>query len=414
MKILLLNQFFWPDISATGQLLTDVAADLAGQGHDVTVVCGTPSYGGRRESERPHVRVEYLRGFGFSRGPVTRFLSYLSFLALCLWRTMWLARPDVVVTLTTPPLISIIGTLLKASKGCRHVIWEMDIYPDLAVELGLLRDDAWLTRLCRTLANVARTKADCVIALGECMRRKLISMEVEADRIQVVENWADSEVFHPPLWRDWNGKLRVVYPGNLGLGHDVETLAAAVLALKDSEDVVFQFVGGGKGFEELREMCRARGIRICEFLSYEDPHRLAEERLAAAHVGIVTQKAACSGLLVPSKVYPLMAAGLPFIFVGPRDATPNLLIERHDCGWQIRNGDAEGLVRVLQDLVTSRAPLAAAGNKASEAFLERYERALGTRDVCTAILGQPVSSFATHTEIRLQEENNTSVLDPTP
>jgi len=393
MKILLLNQFFWPDISATSQLLTDVAAELSLEGHDVSVICGKPSYDGHRESTSPAVQVEYLTSFGFSKNRLERLFSYLSFWGLCVLKVMRRKRPDVVVTLTTPPLLSLIGTLLKTVKGCRHVVWEMDIYPDLAVELGLLREHALSTTLLRRVSNKSRHQSDCIIALGNCMRTKLVAMGLPKDKISVAENWADTRIFQPPPQKFLDGKLRVVYPGNLGLGHDVETLVAAVKRLGDSEDVTFQFVGGGQGFEDLREICRAQARSICEFLPYEDPHRLAEVRLSNAHIGLVSQKSSCVGLLVPSKVYPLMASGIPFVFVGPPNATPNLLIQRHKCGWHICNGDVDGLVALLRELARNRSVIPEAGGRAREAFLKEHEVSIGARRVCNLITGVSPSSL---------------------
>jgi len=382
MKVLLLNQFFWPDLSATSQLLTDVARELAAQGHEVRVVCGRSSYGGRAKSDAPQVRVEHLPDLPFSKSRIVRPLSYLSFWVLCFWKVLFGTRPDVVVTLTTPPLLSVIGTVLKRVSGCQHVIWEMDVYPDLAVELGLIHGRSWSTRLLRTLAGFARRRADCVIALGECMRDRLVKLGTTPDSISIAENWADGSVFHPAPEKDWGGKLTIVYPGNLGLGHDVETLLGALECMQLAPDLKLVFVGGGKGLELVRTFCASHGSSMCEFFSYEDPARLAGERLAHAHIGLVTQKESCAGLLVPSKVYPLMAAGVPFLFIGPSTATPNRLIERFGCGWYVRNGDVTSFVETLRHLARNRDLVAAAGARARRAFEAHYDLPDGVGRIC--------------------------------
>jgi glycosyltransferase involved in cell wall biosynthesis len=207
----------------------------------------------------------------------------------------------------------------------------------------------------------------------------------------VAGNWADGNVFHPPTQKDWGGKLTVIYPGNLGLGHDVETLISAVSQIGDSEDIRFLFVGGGAGLDQLREACRAQGSSVCDFLPYEDPCRLAKLRFSVAHIGLVSQRESCTGLLVPSKIYPLMASGLPLVFVGPSDATPNLLIERHECGWRIRNGDPGGLVKALRELAENRDLVLAAGVRARNAFLREHDVSIGARRVCCSIIDVPFS-----------------------
>ena len=134
MQVLLINQFFWPDTAATGQLLTDVARDIDPDTHAVTVLCGNSSYGTFDAGAPPPVKVVQCGGPAFSRGKVTRVVSYVSFLMSAAMRGIREPRPELVVTLTTPPLISLLGTLLKTVRGSRHFIWEMDVYRDIAVD----------------------------------------------------------------------------------------------------------------------------------------------------------------------------------------------------------------------------------------------------------------------------------------
>ncbi len=385
MKILLLNQFFWPDLAATSQLLTDVARELVARGHQVRVICGQPAYAGCSETDLPSVQVEYLPDLRFSKNHRARLFSYLSFWILCFGKAVFSKPPDVVVTLTTPPLLSLLGAVLKIIQRCRHVIWEMDMYPELAVELEMISRNGAFTRFLHRVAGLARRRADVVIALGECMRDRLIEFGMDSNRIIIAENWANGNLFQPSPDRNREARLTVVYPGNLGLGHDVETLRCALIALHETNDPKFLFIGGGKGVEEMKALCAEQSLTNCRFFPYEDPTTLARERFSRAHVGLVTQKESCSGLLVPSKVYPLMAAGLPFIFIGPCSATPNLLIRRFGCGWHISNGDDKTLVETLRFLAGRRDLVSDAGRRARHAFLERFDVRAGAARVCDAI-----------------------------
>lgn len=380
MRILLLNQFFWPELAATSQLLTDVARHLAEEGHQVTVVCGSSSYAGRDTTPPPPVEIIRVAEGAFSRGHAARLLSYATYFAAAAWHGVRIARPDVVISLTTPPLLSTVGMLVQRLRGARHYIWEMDLYPEVAVDLGMLRGTSLVARLSGGIADFTRLRADGIIALGECMRDRLAARGVPPARIRVAENWADGTLFHP-LPHIPGDALRVIYPGNLGMAHETETLARAMHELAP-DPVRFQFVGGGSRQGWLREA--TAGLRGVTFLPYCD--RPALNRLfAASDAGLVTQNDRCTGSVVPSKIYCMMAAGLPFIFVGPRAATPGRVLERFGCGWRVECGNHAALAALLRMLAANPAEVRAAGARARAAFLEHYDTPAGVRRIAHII-----------------------------
>lgn len=362
MKVLLLNQFFAPDPAPTGQLLADVASHLAAEGHQVTVVCTRrPSYANRS----PHHAL--------------RLASWLAFYASAAWRSLR-ARPDLVLTLTTPPLLPLIGTLLKKLRHARHFIWEMDVYPDVAVALGVLPPRSFLTRATGALADYSRRHADRIIALGPCMRDRLIARGIPASKIQVAENWANGSQIRPQPFPK-TSPLTVLYSGNLGMAHDVDTIAAAMRRLASDGRFRFVFAGAGSRRKPLENLC----LPNVTFLGYQDASRLSAH-LAACHLGLVTQNPATLGCVVPSKTYALMAAARPILFIGPRDATPAKIIERTQCGWQIDPGDSEGLLSLLHLLASDQALIHQAAHRAHQAFLTHYNLPQGVAGICS-ILG---------------------------
>src|SRR5579875_3214187 len=232
--MLFINQFFWPDSSATSQQLTDLVIGLAARGEDIEVLCGASGgYAEAAGSEAPRATVHRVRALPFTRGKLGRVFSYLSFYATAFARGLTLRRPDVVVSMTTPPLISLLGTCIQMLRGSRHYIWEQDVYPDIAVDLAHIREGSLLHRITGALADFSRRRADGIIALGECMRDRLISRGVAPEKIFVAEHWANSTTI-TPLPRPGNQQeLVLLYSGNLGLAHDLETLLGTMLALKD-------------------------------------------------------------------------------------------------------------------------------------------------------------------------------------
>ena len=172
----------------------------------MTAIYGASGYATTDDTPRPPVRILRPSSTRFSRDAVGRVLSYGSFLAGALVAGFRVGRPDTVVTLTTPPLTSVFGRMLKLSRGCRHFIWEMDVYPDIAVDLGALKPRSLLTCLIGALADWSRRNADGIIVLGEEMKARLIARDIPAHKIHVAENWADGAEITPlpfPKGRWW-------------------------------------------------------------------------------------------------------------------------------------------------------------------------------------------------------------------
>lgn len=386
--VLLINQFFWPDTAATGQLLTDVAREIDSKVYLVTVLCGTSVYGAVDTTCPPGVNIVQFRGTTFSRRKIGRVASYASFLARAASRGVRGPKPALVVTLTTPPLISLLGTLLKILRGSRHFIWEMDLYPDIAVDLNVLKAQSVVTRLIGNIADFSRKKADGIIALGDDMKARLVSRGIPEHKIHVAENWADGREIVPAPFQE--GPLVVHYSGTFGLAHEEHTIAQAMRLLRDDRRFRFVFTGGGARREWLEEFCRVEGIGTAEFRPYASRYELGRS-LAEGHVGLVTQIPETAGAVVPSKTYGIMAAGRPMLYVGPRRATPALVIERHKCGWRIEPGDAAGMVCLLKQLEQDRNLVREAGARARCAFEEYYDRPIGVTRILS-ILGLSAGS----------------------
>lgn len=378
MNILAINQFFWPDTAPTGQFLTDITRAMDSNIHSITVMCGTSAYGAVDTSSPPRVKIVRLGGLPFSRGKVGRIASYAFFLVSVVVRSIREVKPGLVLTLTTPPLVSIVGTLVKSVRGSRHFIWEMDVYPDIAVDLNVLKARSPLTKLIGTLADFSRRRADGIIALDQDMKARLMARGIPEDKILVAENWADGREILPAPFQE--GPLVVHYSGTLGLAHEEYTIAEAMRQLRNDNRFRFVFAGGGARRAKLEEFLRTEGIRTVEFRPYADRSDLGRS-LAVGHVGLVTQRPETVGAVAPSKIYGIMAAGRPILYIGPSTATAERIIQQCGCGWRIEPGDVEGLVRLLLQLEQNRDLLKNAGARARAAFEEHYDQPIGVARV---------------------------------
>jgi colanic acid biosynthesis glycosyl transferase WcaI len=364
MRVLIINQPFWPDVVATAQHMADWAEQLAARGHTVTVIASRSVYG-RQGAVLPKtdtykgVRILRVGSNLFGKGRIlTRLVDFGLFHLGAMGKALTLPRQDVVVCLTTPPFIGIVGMMAKVLRGSRYVQYEMDIYPDIAVALGTLKRGGLAARLFERLHRRMLRAADRVVVLGRCMRRVLLAKGVEGleRKLRVVTPWAEvpAETVSPEereglSFRKQHGledKFVVMYAGNLGLGHDIQTLLGVIERFRDEATIRFVFVGGGQRTREIREQVSAEGYRHVLLLDYL-PREELPGMLAAGDVHVITQGAGTAGLIVPSKLYGILAAGRPSIYVGPADAEIPYTLREESVGTVLAPGDVEGFITAM-------------------------------------------------------------------
>jgi putative colanic acid biosynthesis glycosyltransferase WcaI len=381
VRVLLLNQYYWPDLAPTAQLLSDVGAALAAGGHTVTAVASRRAYSGDARhplvGERDGVRVLRVPATALGRGSAfDRLADYASFIAGAAPLAL-LARPDVVLALSTPPLVAALGLVVGRLTGARVISWVMDVYPDVAVELGMVPAGGRAARFLRRLAARVARDSDVLVALDDAMRRKLLAQGATPEKVEVIDNWADGEHIRPradnPLRRrlGLEGVFTVSYSGNMGLGHDFATVVDAMERLR-GEPVHWLFIGDGPRRAGLEADCRVRGLRAT-FLPYQSREELPLG-LTCADASLVTLDARLAGLVVPSKLYGILAAGLPVLYVGP-DEGRAAEVACNGVGVRVANGDGAGLAEAVRALARDEVLRGRMGREARALFDARFSRA---------------------------------------
>ena len=379
VHVLLLNQYYAPSGAATAQLLADLGAHLAGAGHRVTAVCSRRSYpdpsGLYPTSETiDGVRIHRTWTTGFGRASrIGRMCDYLGFMIGAV-RVLAVQREvDVIVSLTTPPFVATLGLAAARVRGARSLYWVMDVYPDLAFELGVLEPRSVAGRLLAALARLTVRRYDAVVAIGESMARRLRS--AGAERVTVVHNWADGSAIRPlpadshalrESW-GWTGRFVVLYSGNLGLTHEFDTVLGAADALRDERRVLFAFVGDGPCRAGVEREAARRGLTNVAFRPHVGRDELGQS-LTAGDVHLVTLRDAAVGLVVPSKIYGVLAAGRPTLYVGPEAGEVGEIVRRGRCGVRVEIGDAPGLARAVRAYLQDERHLLDDGRRARELF----------------------------------------------
>ena len=367
-KIIFINRYFYPDHSATSQLLSDLAFRLKGNSSETHVITSRQSYD---EPKAILLSEEIIQGVHVHRVWTTRFgrhnnygraIDYLSFYVtsmFCLLRVT--RRDDIVVAKTDPPLISVPAAIVTKIKSAHLVNWLQDLFPEVAEKLGIKFISGPLYSTLKWLRNQGLQMARQNIVIGKKMAEYLRNEGIPDDRITIIDNWVDGEQIQPvapdenELRKEWGleGKYVIGYSGNLGRVHDFSTILDAAEMLMHEADIVFIFIGGGIKLESAKTQCHERGLSNVLFKPYQPRERLSKS-LSVPDVHLISLNPALEGLIVPSKFYGVLSVSRPIVFIGDDSGEIAHKLNKHACGLTIEEGDAVGLGAVINNLSKDR------------------------------------------------------------
>jgi glycosyltransferase involved in cell wall biosynthesis len=365
LKILLLNQTFHPDLVSTAQHLSDLALALAESGHQVTVVTGRRGYDNPENQFLPREQwrgVQIIRigstGFG-KQAKWRRALDFASFLFNCCGRLAFLPRQDVVVALTSPPLISFLGATFTRLRGGRFCYWIMDLNPDEAVAAGWLNPRSPTGRLLEWISRFSLRRASRIIALDHFMHARLLAKGVLPPRLEIIPPWSHDEVvrFDAPgrdQFRKRHGlenRFVVMYSGNHSPCHPLDTVLQAAQRLT-SEAITFCFVGGGSEFKRVQAFAREHRSPNIVCLPYQ-PRAELSGSLSAADAHVVVMGNPFVGIIHPCKLYNILNVASPVLYVGPRPSHITDVLDQLPISYpwaQADHGDVEGVARHIHRL----------------------------------------------------------------
>jgi len=381
VHILLLNEYFPPDTSATAKCVAQVAEALS-ENHRVTVLAGRPSYDPTerhskyllRREVRGNLTVERVGSTAYPRFQMRRRVSnYLTYLLLAVPRALSLPS-DVVLAMTDPPIEGIAGALVAQLSGRRFVYNIRDMYPDMAVGGAIVRPGSFTARW-EKLHRWALRQATRVIVLGEDMRDRIVAKGVDSARVVISRDGITvPETLPPPenaVAREIRGDFRfvLVHAGNLGFYGAWQTLIAAVRML-EQEGVGLVFIGEGAMKSQVEAM--ATGCQAVRFL----PFRPASEIplvLSSGDMHVVTVKRGLEGVVVPSKLYPTLAAGRPVLGVTPEECDVARIIRRTGCGVVGNPDDPATVIQAIRGVLQDSEKLRNMGLRARE-IANSYDR----------------------------------------
>jgi colanic acid biosynthesis glycosyl transferase WcaI len=380
-SVLLLNQYFPPDTSATAKM-AHLVADALAEHARVTVLAGRPSYDPserhryymRRRETRGALTIERVGSTAYHRRKMTgRLSNYLSYLALAIPRALTIDA-DVVLSMTDPPVAGIAGAVVARLRRRPFVYNIRDLYPDMALAAGIVKPRGWVNAWER-LHLWALREAKLIVVLGEDMRDRVIAKGIEPERVAVVRDGAPIlgtvvSGSHPIAQEIRCGfPFVVLHAGNLGFYGAWQTLIDASRLLTE-DGVGFVFVGGGALKARLESL--ANGCHGVRFMPFR-PEDQVPYVMAAADIHVVTVRQGLEGVVVPSKLYAILASGRPVLGAVPERSDVARIVTEHRCGVVVDPEDAASLASVVRRLARDRAALEDMGQRARVAAT-KYER----------------------------------------
>ncbi len=391
LKVCFFNRSYWPDTTATGQLLTELAEDLVAiHGFEVTVVSGYPigAEGLPAREVRHGVRIIRARGTRFSTKTFTgRAMNYVTYFMSAFWIAITQTKQDVTVALTDPPIIGLAALAARPRRGM--IFYCQDIFPEVT---GLLADfhsplvDTILEQINRFLVRHATR----IVALGDTMASRLIHGKgADPATITIIHNWADTSAIVPSAKQNsfaaaqgLESRFVVLHAGNIGLSQNLDVVIEAASLLKERTDILILFIGDGNRRSDLESAVAARGLTNVRFLPFQ-PRDQLRWTYASSDVCLVSLKPGLAGYIVPSKLYPVLAAGRPYIAAVEKMSEVAALTERHRCGVLVEPGDPVQMAEAILRLADQR----------------DVREAMGTRSRVAAELFSRERQVAAHAEV---------------
>ena len=402
MRVLLLNQCFYPDVVSTAQHLADLAVELDKRGHEVTVIAADRGY------DDPSVRfprretwngIRIIRIASLNVGKTSRWrraLNFGSFLINCSVRLLMLRRFDVVVALTSPPLISVFASWFVRLKGGRFFFWVMDLNPDEALAAGWLKKDSLVARFFSSLLRYSLRTANTVVVLDRFMKERILAKGISAEKILVLPPWShDDSIRFDPEGReafrtanDLNQKFVVMYSGNHSPCHPLDTLLEASLRLATHDNLAFCFVGGGSEQTKVKRFAENHQLKNVKCLPYQPRNELAGS-LSAADLHVIVMGDPFVGIVHPCKIYNILQLGTPYLYIGPSESHLSD-IGRESSSQEVYRADHGAVDTVVQNILEASRKVTS--SRTNSELAQKYQQAALLPRLMEALEGTLTSS----------------------
>lgn len=381
-KVLFITQVFYPDEVSTANLFTDLCSALVRDKVDIEVWCAQPSYTytERQKGEIVFngIHISYLTSTNFRKTSISgRVINYVTFMTSVFVKLLFSKDKRPVMTHTTPPTLAIFLSLICFLKKRKFIQILLDIFPEGLIRLGKLKRNSFFVRLWQSLFVSSLKNTDLLIVIGRDMQVWIEKIISHPEKLAYIPLWQDDELICPAGFEEneiieqYNLKdnFIVQYSGNMGLWNDMKTIGKAVI--RNPAGVRFMFIGDGIRKNELlnsMDMQMPANVIMLPFQAKEN----FRKSITACHAAIVSLAAGLEGMAVPSKIYGIMAAGIPVIALVPPESEIAMIVREEACGIVVDPGDVDGFVNAVNTLKTSEDIRKMMGTHGRTAFEQKY------------------------------------------
>ena len=393
MHLLFFNRSFYPDIEATGQFLTELCEDLISYGHTVTVVAGYSHHVNNKKT-RSLIKKEEYKSIKIIRVYGTQFPKNFLFCRLINLTTYFLSafvggffvenKPDVVIAQTDPPVSGLLGICFGKLYNAKFIYSCKDLYPEIGIVTGRLTNP-FLNLLLKEINLLSFKLAHKVICLGDDMKRKIVKKGISEEKIEIVYDWANLENLYPinknsnPFVKSHNlqNSFTVMYSGNIGLTQGLEKIVDVANYFKSNHSIKFLIVGDGANKTNLQKLVKEKELTNIQFLPYQQRNEL-KYSLGAADIHLITIEKGLGGVMVPSKIYGILACGKPFIAWIDEDSEISVIAKKYNCGITLSPGDISAMIQTIEGCLSNPQKMLDMGKNGLEAATKYYERRIST------------------------------------
>lgn len=381
-------QYFHPEVASTAQLMTELAESLVDKGFKVAALVGQPSYADNDKLARNEVyngiKIERVSSTQFDKNSsLGRLLNWFSFTVLAFLKLLFSKDKTPLFIVSTPPFLFVVGYLLNILQGRRYVCLVYDLYPDIAERLGYIKKNNIIYKIWDRCNKSFFRRAEYIIVPSEAMK-DLIDEKVSIprnDKVKVIYNWADGSFLKPLDKKDnwfsrkygFTNKLTVLYAGNIGLFHQLETLIEAADKLRNNKNIQFVFIGEGGKKPRLEAMVREKQLDNVLFLPYQDKSALPYS-LTSSDVSVVSLEKKLDCVAAPCKLYTSMASGQIILGLVDKNSDVAQIVSRGNCGFCCEQDDVDGVVAMLKKLCNDSALTKTIKLNSRKYFEENFEK----------------------------------------
>lgn len=394
-QILFITEFFPPDYAPTGELIRQLSIDLSINGLNIEVFTQKPGYAfksqnsqipSQEDSEGFVVKRSNLVGFVSKRIRFKIIASLVFALRSFLYLLIHTHKKDLIILTTAPAFLPFVGAVNNLLFGKPFVCIIYDLYPDILTALNLLPDNHWIIKLWRKINNYTWNKASHLIVLDSSMKRKILTIDPQMkNKISIISNWAEDNVIVPIAKQDnWFAqkynlvdKFTVIYSGNIGRCHDIDTIIEAIFYLK-AKPIQFVFIGNGAKSEFILQKIDELELNNILMLPYQDSTTIPYS-LTAGDLYLISIDKNMDGLISPCKTYSSLAAGRPIAVICPEQSFFNSLVTTGECGKCFQNGESQKLADFILYLSQNPELYKKMGKASREYFLSNFERKISTQ-----------------------------------